>query len=123
MGKKEGNALLDFYLFSDLEDETAVDAYLLEEGLDFNSFYENFGALIKKKKAELKPAKGNKFREKCLILLKKILKGKVSCAKQKEVRGLVFHDLKNPDEDEIRNIMDDKFKMEILRKLLKDKVN
>ena len=53
MGKNEIDALLDFYLFSDLEDEEAMDLYLVEEGLDFDSFYESMGMLIKNEKGRI----------------------------------------------------------------------
>ena len=123
MKKNEIIALLDFYLFSDLENEAEVDTYLVEEGVDFNSFYENMGMLIKKKKAELKLNEGRKFREEYLNRLKDMVKEAGVAFKKKEELRLAFRNLENPDENEMMKIVEDKKKMDILKKMLEDKGN
>ena len=123
MEKNEIIALLDFYLFSDLENETDVDTYLEEEGVEFNSFYENVGMLIKKKKAELKLNEGRKFREEYLNRLKDMVKEAGVTFKKKEELRLAFRNLENAGEDEMMKILEDKNKMDILKKMLEDKGN
>jgi len=123
MEKNEIIALLDFYLFSDLENEAEVDTYLEEEGVDFNSFYENFGTFIKKKKVELKLNEGRKFREEYLNRLRQMVKDAGVAFKKKEELRLAFRNLENPDENEMMKILEDKNKMDILKKMLEDKGN
>jgi len=123
MGNKGNSALLDFYLFSDLEDETAVNMYLEEERLDFDSFYENIGAFIKKKKAELKLAEGKKFKEEYLQRAKQILQQAAAGGFNIIEPGLAFRNLEELSEDDMMNILEDKKKLEILKKMLEDKGN
>jgi len=123
MEKNEIIALLDFYLFSDLENEAEVDTYLEEEGVDFNSFYENFGTFIKKKKVELKLNEGRKFREEYLNRLRQMVKDAGVAFKKKEELRLAFRNLENPDENEMMKILEDKNKLDILKKILEDKGN
>lgn len=123
MEKNEIIALLDFYLFSDLENEAEVDTYLEEEGVDFNSFYENMGMLIKKKKAELKLNEGRKFREEYLNRLKDMVKEAGAVFQKKEGLRLAFRNLENNGEDEMMKILEDKNKLDILKKILEDKGN
>lgn len=123
MGNNKVDALLDFFLFSDLEDEVAVDSYIEEEGLDFNSFYENMGMLIRKKKAEQKLAKGKKFREQYLLKAKQILKEALEDGYKIEESALAFRNLEDLNEDDMANILADKKKLDILKKMLEDNEN
>ncbi len=120
MGKNDIDALLDFYLFSDLEDEEAVDEYLEEEGLDFDSFYEDLGAKIKKKKAELKIAEGKRFKEKYLSKIKQMLIESKAAGRRKEEFRYAFRKLEDLDENELIKILDEEEKLEIIKNLLDD---
>lgn len=110
MGKNDIDALLDFYLFSDLEDEEAVDEYLEQKGLDFNSFYEDLGAVLKKKKAELKIAAGKRFKEKYLSKIKQMLIESKAAGRRKEELIYAFRKLEDLDENELIKILEEEEK-------------
>jgi hypothetical protein len=120
MGKNDIDALLDFYLFSDLEDEEAVDEYLEQKSLDFNSFYEDLGAKLKKKKAELKIAEGKKFKEEYLKKIKQLLIESKAAGRREEELNYAFRKLENLNIDELKNLANDEEKLEIIKKLLDD---
>ena len=117
MGKNDIDALLDFYLFSDLEDKAAVDEYLEEAGIDFDSFYENLGTLIQKKKAERKLLEGKRFKENYLKQLKQLI---INKKQELEINGDIqyaFRNLEKMDEDELKSLLDDDKKLELIKKL------
>ena len=62
MKKPEGlKALLDIYLFSDIDDEEELDNYLKANDIDFESFCNKIEKLAKHKKAELRIEEGRRF--------------------------------------------------------------
>lgn len=56
-------ALLDFYLFSDREDEKELDKYIEENRIDYDGVSQEVIELIRQKKAAFQIQKGKKFRE------------------------------------------------------------
>jgi len=60
---KDEQVLLDFYLYSDLNDEHYLNQYLEERYLDIGMIAENLNVFLQQKQAELKLAKGREFRE------------------------------------------------------------
>ncbi|MGD8307764.1 MAG: hypothetical protein PVF17_13985 [Ignavibacteria bacterium] len=120
MGKNDIDALLDFYLFSDLGDEKAVTEYLEEEELDFNSFYDELGTVLKKKKAELKVTRGKKRIEKYLNELKKLAGDITAEGNTKQIElAYAFHKLHSElSEKEVKEIMEESRKLAILQKII-----
>ena len=66
---KDEQVLLDFYLYSDLNDEHYLNQYLEERYLDIGMIAENLNVFLQQKQAELKLAKGREFRENYLEAL------------------------------------------------------
>ena len=61
--------LLDIYLYSDIDDEEALDNYLKENDIDFENFCLKIEEMVRHKKAELQIEKGRKFRSDYIKLL------------------------------------------------------
>ena len=115
--KNDSDALLNFYLYSDLEDEAAVDEYLEEAGIDFDSFYENLGTLIQEKKAGRKLLEGKRFKEN---YLKQLKQWAINNQQELEVTGDIqyaFRNLEKMDEKELKSLLDDDKKIELIKKL------
>lgn len=73
MGKLEDQkALLEIYLYADLDDEEALDNYLKEANIDADKFSEKIAEQLRHKKAELMLQQGRKFKER-YEELKKVL--------------------------------------------------
>lgn len=62
-GQNTLEALLNFYLFWDIEDESLLDIYLEQNDLDIDSISENLSKHFKQKKAELKLEQGEQFKK------------------------------------------------------------
>jgi len=120
--KNDIDALLDFYLFSDLEDKAAVDEYLNEEGIDFESFYKDLGTLIKKKKAELKIQRGKRIIEKYRDKLKKLKNNSPGTGSgEQEKLALAFHKKhKDLSEDEVKEIIEEAKKLDIIKNIIRE---
>jgi len=116
--------LLDFYLYSDLDDKNYIQAYLTENNIDIVAIAENLTSYIELKQAELKLAEGRKFKEEYLEI--------VNAEKLNEAENEVFStadsemilayrkssgNLKEEDSD----IQDEINKMDVLRKLTRKK--
>ncbi|MBK6912244.1 MAG: hypothetical protein IPH11_00625 [Ignavibacteriales bacterium] len=70
-GKKDFDALLNFCLFSDFEDEAQLNRYLEEQNLDINSISENLTKIFRQKKADYLLKQGETFKENYLRQINK----------------------------------------------------
>lgn len=122
---KDELALLDFYLFSDLNDETYIDEYLKLKDLDIDLIALNLFEFLGHKRSELKLEEGRKFRE---LYLNAINEEKLNQA-ENEVFSTAESDIilayrkasGNLEEDD-KDIVDDIRKINILKKLTR-KIN
>jgi len=62
-------ALLDIYLYSDLDDTEELNNYLKNNDIDFDEFSNSVLDKLQRKKAELKIEEGRRFRKNFLKLL------------------------------------------------------
>ena len=70
---KDWEVLRDFYLYSDLNDELALDEYFAEKNIDIDAIAVELHEFLRSKKAELLLAKGRKFKEDYLNALNESL--------------------------------------------------
>jgi len=70
--KEDLKRLLDYYLFSDLDDEVILDSYLSEKEIDHEAVANRISDLLRQKRAELILQKGRKFKENYLKLKNEI---------------------------------------------------
>lgn len=66
--KEDLKRLLDYYLFSDLDNEAELDLYLSENSIDYVEVANNISELLRQKRAELILKKGREFKERYLRL-------------------------------------------------------
>ncbi|MCZ7612759.1 MAG: hypothetical protein M5T52_04240 [Ignavibacteriaceae bacterium] len=66
--KEDLKRLLDFYLFSDLDDEAELDQYLSENSINYVEVSNKISDLLRQKRAELLLKKGREFKERYLQL-------------------------------------------------------
>ena len=121
MGKNDIDALLDFYLFSDLEDEKAVEEYLEEECIDFDSFYDDIGLMLKRKKAEIKIEKGKKLKEEYGKKLQELMENWKTTGNRKEELRYAFRKMEELSDEELSSLADDDKKLELLKILIQEK--
>jgi len=69
-------ALLDIYLYSDLDDTEELDNYLKNNDIDFDEFSNSVLDKLQRKKAQLKIEEGKSFRENFLKLLQEAIDNK-----------------------------------------------
>jgi hypothetical protein len=67
--KEDLKALLQFYLYSDSEDEEYVIKYLEEEGIDLEEACSKLEQFIKQKRAELLTGEGREFHKNYIKLI------------------------------------------------------
>lgn len=70
-GQNTLEALLNFFLFSDIQDEEQLDIYLEMHNLDIDFISENLSKHFKQKKAEFLLKQGEKFKENYLRQINK----------------------------------------------------
>jgi len=121
---KDEQVLLDFYLFSDLNDETYLDTYLKVKDLDIEFIAANLSEFLEHKQAELKLEAGRKFREQYL----KVINEERLNEAENEVFStadsdmiLAYRKASGSLEEEDKDIFDDLRKMKILKKLTRKK--
>ena len=117
---KDWEVLRDFYLYSDLNDEKALDEYLAEKNIDIDEVAVEPHEFLRSKKAELLLAKGRKFKE---DYLKSLGEAKIAETEHElvtPVEDYSFAYRKNGDGNEdIDDTKKDEKKMDILKKLTK----
>jgi len=86
-------ALLDIYLYSDLDDTEELDNYLKNNDIDFDDFSNSVLEKLQRKKAELQIEEGKRFRKNFLKLLQEAI-----------------------DKKQIANLTDDNFAMAYRKK-------
>lgn len=119
--KEDWEVLRDFYLYSDLNDERALDEYFAEKNIDLDAIAVELHEFLRSKKAEIMLAKGRKFKE---DYLKTLGETKIAETEHEPVTSIgdySFAYRKNGDGDEdIEDIKADEKKLDIL-KLLTEK--
>lgn len=116
--KEDLKVLLDFYLFSDLNDERALDEYLEEKNIDIEAVAVELKDFIRSKQAEIMLAKGRKFKEDYLDALNDSI---IAEAKQEPVTtgqdySYAYRKGEDGDED-IEDTKEDEKKLNILKHL------
>ena len=117
---KDIQVLLDFYLYSDLNDEQYLNQYLEERFLDTGVIAENLNVFLQQKQAELKLARGREFRENYLEALgnSKLNESEKEVYSTAESEMIcAYRKASGSAEEEEADIQDDLKKINILKKL------
>ena len=115
MKKPEGlKALLDIYLFSDIDDEEELDNYLKANDIDFESFCNKIEKLAKHKKAELRIEEGRRFAKDYVKYLTEIQEDKRDELSINESTLALAYRKKSGEEDSVED--SEAKKMELIRK-------
>jgi hypothetical protein len=123
---KDLKDLLDFYLFSDIDDNESIEKYLFEVNIDTDLITENLNDFLQQKQAELKLAKGRKLRENYLEainneLLKETESEDYSTVESEMISA--FRKANNNAEEDDKDLKDDLKKIALLKKLASSKKN
>lgn len=117
---KDEQVLLDFYLYSDLNDEQYLNRYLAERDIDIEIIAENLSEFLQQKQAELKLEAGRKFKEDYLkaVNAEKLIDSENEVYSTAETEMIQAYRKSSGDtEEEDADIQDDLKKIDILKKL------
>lgn len=117
-GKEDLNGLLDFYLFSDLDDKVEVDKYLEENYIDIDTVSENLAEFLRTKRAELLLADGRKFKEAYLNAMNKTIANNANQENNGAISNYSYA-ARNADDgdDDLSDIELNKRKLELIKHL------
>ncbi len=121
--KEDLKRLLDFYLFSDLDDEAELDLYLSKNSIRVVEVANHINDLLRQKRAELRLKKGREFKERYLQMKndKYMEKAEKSFSGNEEDKLAYAYrgktDSGEDTEDDIRNIL------ELIRKAKEENKN
>jgi len=123
---KDLKDLLDFYLYSDIDDNESIEKYLFEVNIDTDAMAENLNDFLQQKQAELKLAKGRKLRENYLEAINNELLKETESEDYSTVESEMISSFRkannNADEDD-KDMKDDLKKIALLKKLARSKKN
>lgn len=115
---KDWQVLRDFYLYSDLNDEFAINEYLEEKNIEVEAIAEELREFLRSKQAEIMLAKGRKFKEDYLKTLGETKIAETENEPVTSVGDYSFAYRKNNDGDEdIDDTKSDEKKLDILKYL------
>lgn len=120
---KDLKDLLDFYLYSDLNNKESLDKYLIEVNIDADLIAVNLMDFLKQKRAELKLAEGRKLRESYLEAINSHLLKESEVEDYSTVESEMisaFRKASGNTEDDT-DIKDDMKKIALLKKLASQK--
>jgi len=122
---KDLKDLLDFYLFSDIDDKESIEKYLLEVNIDTDVMAENLNDFLKQKQAELKLAKGRKLRENYLEAINNELLKETESEDYSTVESEMISAFRKAsgDTEDDKDMKDDLKKIALLKKLTRPKKN
>ncbi len=116
--KEDWEVLRDFYLYSDLNDEHAIDEYLHEKQIDIDEAAEELKEFLRSKLAELKLAQGRKFKEEYLKALNDSKIEETEHENEHAEQNYSFAFRKGDDgDDDFEKDTDDEKKIQILKNL------
>jgi HD-GYP domain-containing protein (c-di-GMP phosphodiesterase class II) len=120
---KDLKDLLDFYLFSDIDDKESIEKYLLKVNIDTDVMAENLNDFLKQKQAELKLAKGRKLRENYLEAINNELLKETESEDYSTVESEMISAFRKAsgDTEDDKDMKDDLKKIALLKKLTRPK--